>query len=160
MHRNATLHVRSWETPRLLVEGNRCSWPLTQSPILHYRHNFQLPFSHWYWCGSQCFTYYISWTSTTIRLVAVNGASILTFGKCSLTLNLGLRRTFRWVFVIANVHIPIIGADFLHHYSLVVDMTNSWLVDSITQLRVQEILSHVESLRPSFFPSQHTTFTA
>ena len=35
-------------------------------------------------------------------LVAINGASIPTFGKCSLTSNLGLRRTFRWVFVIAK----------------------------------------------------------
>ena len=92
--------------------------------------------------------------------MTVNGASIPTFGKHSLTLNLGLRRTFRWVFVITNVHIPIIGADFLRHYSLLVDMTNSWLVDSITQLRVQGIHSQVESLRPSFFPSQHITFTA
>ena len=94
------------------------------------------------------------------NLVAVNGGTIPTFGKRSLTLNLGLRRTFRWVFVIANVHIPIIGADFLRHYSLLVDMTNSRLVDTITQLRVQGILSQVESPRPSFFPLQHTTFTA
>ena len=87
------------------------------------------------------------------NLVAVNGASIPTFEKRSLTLNLGLKRTFRWVFVIANIHIHIIGAGFLCHYSLLVDMTNSWLVDSFTQLRVQGILSQVESLRPSFFPS-------
>ena len=59
-----------------------------------------------------------------INLVAVNGVSIPTFGKRSLTLNLGLRRTFRWIFVIANVHIPIIGPNFLRHYSIFVDMTN------------------------------------
>ena len=70
--------------------------------------------------------------------------SISTFGKRSLNLNLGLRRTFRWVFVIANVDIPIIEADFLHHYSLLVDMTNSRLVNSFTQLRVLGILSEVE----------------
>ena len=39
-------HVRSRETHRPLAEGDRCSWPLTLLPILHYRHNFQLPFSH------------------------------------------------------------------------------------------------------------------
>ena len=71
--------------------------------------------------------------------------------KRSLTLNLGLRRTFRWVFVVASVGIPILGADFLCHYSLLVDMMNSRLVDTITQLRVQGILSEVESPRPSFF---------
>jgi len=60
-------------------------------------------------------------------LVAVNGA---IYGKRSLTLNLGLRRVFRWVFVIANEQIPIIGADFLHHHSLLVYMANSRLVDT------------------------------
>ena len=46
MRRNANPHARSQETLRLLAEGNRCSWPLTQLPILHYRHNLQLLFSH------------------------------------------------------------------------------------------------------------------
>ena len=46
------------------------------------------------------------------NLLAVNGSGIATFGKRSLTLNLRLRRTFRWVFVIAEVHTPILGADF------------------------------------------------
>ena len=34
------------------------------------------------------------------NLLAVNGSGIATFGKHSRTLNPGLRRTFRWVFVI------------------------------------------------------------
>ena len=38
----------------------------------------------------------------------------------SLTLNLGLRHTFQWVFIIADVQKPIIGADFLHHFGLLV----------------------------------------
>ena len=80
---------------------------------------------------------------TDFSLVAVNGATIPTYGKHSLTLNLGLRRTFRWIFVIASVHIPIIGANFLRHFSLLVDMSNSRLVDTVTQLRVQAILSTI-----------------
>ena len=55
------------------------------------------------------------------------------------------------MFVVASVSIPILRADFLHSYSLLVDMTNSRLIDTITQLRVQGILSEVESPRPSFF---------
>ena len=47
------------------------------------------------------------------NLLAVNGSTIPTYGKCSLTLDLGLRCTFRWVFVIANIKSPILGADFL-----------------------------------------------
>ena len=60
---------------------------------------------------------------TNITLEAVYGTSIKTFGTRSLTLNLGLRRTFRWVFIIAETATPIIGADFLRHYQLLVDMT-------------------------------------
>ena len=91
----------------------------------------------------------------------MNGSGIATFGKRSLTLILGLRRTFRWVFVIANVHTPILGADFLRHYNLLVDMKQSRLVDSITQLRVQGILSHTPSPSPSFPPLQSTnTYTS
>ena len=46
-------------------------------------------------------------------LQAVNNTTIATYGTRSLTLNLGLRRTFHWIFVIANVRKPILGADFL-----------------------------------------------
>ena len=38
---------------------------------------------------------------------------IATFGAESHTLNLGLRRTFRWVFLVADVQHAILGADFL-----------------------------------------------
>ena len=34
----------------------------------------------------------------------------------SLTLNLGLRRSLPWIFIIADVQKPILGADFLSHY--------------------------------------------
>jgi len=55
------------------------------------------------------------------------------------------------------VQIPIIGADFLHHHSLLVDMANSRLVDTVMQLKVQGILSQIVSPSPSFFLSQQTT---
>ena len=51
------------------------------------------------------------------NFLAVNGSIIATYGKRSLTLDLGLRRTFRWVFIIANVQSPILGTDFLRQYS-------------------------------------------
>ena len=46
---------------------------------------------------------------TGVTLQAANGASIATFGQRSLTLNLGLRRPFRWIFTIADVKHPIVG---------------------------------------------------
>ena len=58
----------------------------------------------------------------SFRLQAVNGTDIATFGVRSLTLDLGLHHTFKWVFVIADVQQPILGADFLQHFELLVNM--------------------------------------
>ena len=78
-------------------------------------------------------------------LQAVNNTTIATYGTRSLTLDLGLRRTFRWVFIIADVSKPILGADFLKHYGLLVDMRSQRLTDSLTQLKVQGMTSSVTS---------------
>ena len=48
-----------------------------------------------------------------LTLTAVNDTPIPTFGKRSLTLDLGLRRSFSWIFIVADVQQPILGADFL-----------------------------------------------
>nr|VZI19045.1 unnamed protein product [Spirometra erinaceieuropaei] len=45
-------------------------------------------------------------------LQAANSTTISTYGQRSLTLDLGLRRRFQWVFIEADVKSPIIGADF------------------------------------------------
>ena len=64
-------------------------------------------------------------------LTAVNNTPIQTFGKRSLTLDLGLHRPFSWVFIIAEVKRPILGADFLRHFGLLVDMKQRQLLDTI-----------------------------
>ena len=61
--------------------------------------------------------------------------------KQSLTLNLGLRRLLPWIFIITDVQKPILGADFLRHFGLLVDMQHSQLIDAHTHLHVQGILS-------------------
>ena len=58
----------------------------------------------------------------SLTLQAVNGYPIATYGTRSITLDLGFRRTFRWVFILADVERPILGADFLRHFNLLVDM--------------------------------------
>ncbi|XP_076299334.1 uncharacterized protein LOC143218180 [Lasioglossum baleicum] len=68
------------------------------------------------------------------ELSAANGTPIPTYGTTTLTLNLGLRRDFTWQFVIAEVSRPIIGADFLAHFGLLVDVRNQRLVDQTTTL--------------------------
>ena len=54
---------------------------------------------------------------TAYKLFAANGTRIATYGTTAIYLNLYLRRAFKWNFVIPNVQTPIIGVDFLHHYS-------------------------------------------
>lgn len=70
------------------------------------------------------------------QLFAANGTPIKTFDKTTINVNLGFRRDFNWQFIIADVRQAIIGADFLSHYDLLVDMKRKRLIDSITKLNV------------------------
>ncbi|VDL65111.1 unnamed protein product, partial [Hymenolepis diminuta] len=67
-------------------------------------------------------------------LAAANGSPIKTYGQKSVTLDLGLRRTFSWIFTIADVSKPIIGADFLCHFGLLLDLRRKKLLDPLTSL--------------------------
>ncbi|BHF80139.1 hypothetical protein SprV_0702326300 [Sparganum proliferum] len=55
----------------------------------------------------------------------------------SLTLNIGLRRSFSWIFVIADVPHAILGSDFLAEFDLLVDCRRSCLLDRTTGLSVR-----------------------
>lgn len=68
------------------------------------------------------------------NLLAANGSKIATYGEELHTLDLGLRRTFKWIFTIANVSHAIIGADFLRHFDLLVDLRRKRLCDNSTSL--------------------------
>ncbi|XP_076384356.1 uncharacterized protein LOC117225084 [Megalopta genalis] len=68
------------------------------------------------------------------ELFAANGSVIGTYGLKPADLDLGLRRSFTWRFVIADVSKPIIGADFLAHYGLLVDLAGRRLLDRTTTL--------------------------
>jgi len=70
---------------------------------------------------------------------AVNDTPIATYGNRLLTINIGLRRNFQWIFIVADVKQPIIGADFLRHYNLLVDIVHNRLTDALTHLQVQGI---------------------
>lgn len=72
----------------------------------------------------------------SITLFAANNTPIKTFGQRLLHVDVKLRRSFPFVFTIADVSRPILGADFLYKYGLVVDLRNKRLIDSITSLSV------------------------
>ena len=56
-----------------------------------------------------------------IQLFAANGSLISTYGTKQLHVDLGLRRPYTWIFIIANVQSAIIGADLLHHHALLLE---------------------------------------
>ena len=87
---------------------------------------------------------------TPFTLVACNKSPIKTYGMRSITLSLGLRRTFRWVFVVAEVESPILGVDFLHYFGFLVDVRHCRLIDSITNLQVKGFSTNVTPVSPSF----------
>lgn len=76
-------------------------------------------------------------TPGTIMLYAANGSPIATYGTQRLELDLGLRRRFDWEFIMADVRTPIIGADFLSKYDLLIDMKRGILIDHETQLKTK-----------------------
>ncbi|GFU48263.1 transposon Tf2-11 polyprotein [Trichonephila clavipes] len=59
---------------------------------------------------------------SNFSLFAANNTKIPAYGMVRKKLNLGLRRPFIWTFIIADVSSPIIGADFLRHFNLLIDL--------------------------------------
>ncbi|CAH8497729.1 unnamed protein product [Dicrocoelium dendriticum] len=98
-------------------------------------------------------------TSLSTSLSAANGTPIVTYGHWSLTLDLGLRRTFRWVFTVAAVPFAIIGIDFLRHFDLLVDAKRQMIVDAATKLSVRGSTADVTSISPVYsFPQTSSAY--
>ncbi|GBM36992.1 hypothetical protein AVEN_9478-1 [Araneus ventricosus] len=90
--------------------------------------------------GSDVSCYPKSYLSEVLKLqgttlFAANGSHIKTFGSKLLSLDLGLQRKLQWPFVIADITKPIIGADFLQQFGLLVDLKKRCLLDPITNLK-------------------------
>lgn len=77
-----------------------------------------------------------------IKLYAANGSKIDTYGDKVLSVSLGFRRNFQWQFTIANITQPILGADFLTHHNLLVDLRRKRLIDVITNLSSKGEICH------------------
>lgn len=88
----------------------------------------------------------------TTPLKAINKSTISTYGHRSLTIDIGLRRRFQWLFWVTDVSYAIIGADFLRHFGLLVDMANKRLHDKSTSLMVAGIVSGIPPLSQALIP--------
>lgn len=85
------------------------------------------------------------------RLTAANGSTIATYGERLLKVDLGLRREYPHVFTVAAVTRPIIGADFLTQFGLLVDVGKKSLHDRETSLTVNAIERKVQIPSPKIF---------
>lgn len=66
------------------------------------------------------------------KLYAANGTEIKTHGVKTLKLDFALRRPYTWTFILADISQAILGADFLSHHGLVVDLRSRKLIDKLT----------------------------
>ena len=70
-----------------------------------------------------------------ITLRDAQGNTISNIGKCTLPFSIkSLRRSFSWSFLLADVVTPILGADFLSHHKLIIDMGRRSILDSLSQI--------------------------
>ena len=82
----------------------------------------------------------------SLPLVAANNSTIKTHGNCKRVVDVGLKREYPWTFIVADVQQPIIGADFLIHYNLLVDLRTRCLRDMRTGLAIAASLSSIKPL--------------
>ena len=82
----------------------------------------------------------------SLPLVVANNSTINTYGNCKRVVDVGLKREYPWTFIVADVKQPIIGADFLIHYNLLVDLRSRCLRDMRTGLAIAASLSSITPL--------------
>ena len=82
----------------------------------------------------------------SLPLVSANNSTIHTYGNCKRVVDVGLKREYPWTFIVADVQQPIIGADFLIHYNLPVDLRSRCLRDMRTGLAIAASLSSIKPL--------------
>ena len=81
---------------------------------------------------------------SSAALVAPNSTSIQTYGEQEVNIRL-TGQTYRWTFIIADVRHSLLGADFLSHYSLVVDVARHRLLNTDTYTSVPLCISNVRA---------------
>ncbi|GFX17255.1 retrovirus-related Pol polyprotein from transposon opus [Trichonephila clavipes] len=93
---------------------------------------------------------------SNFSLFAANNTKIPAYGMVRKELKLGLRRPFIRTFIIADVSSPIIGADFLKHFNLLIDLKKKRLVDVETSLFTSCVFSNI--VQPSILTVDANSF--
>lgn len=92
--------------------------------------------------------------ASDIVLTAANGTRIQTYGPKTLHLNLGSKRTYTWTFEMADVARPVIGADFLHYFGLLIDVKHHRLIDPTDNNVIQTI--SIDDVSTTAFAVSHS----
>ncbi|UYV83495.1 hypothetical protein LAZ67_23001230 [Cordylochernes scorpioides] len=85
---------------------------------------------------------------TNFTLTAANNSPMKTYGERFLNLDLGLRRDFKWRFIIADTNKAILGADFMEHFGIISDIKGKFIIDYLTKLRKRASITNFNSLSP------------
>ena len=94
-----------------------------------------------------------------LPLVAANNTTINTYGTSKRVVDVCLKRDLTWTFIVADVKQPIIGADFLINYSLLVDLRSRCLRDIRTGLAIPASLSSIKPLSLNRVDTVHNDYT-
>ena len=73
-------------------------------------------------------------TKQSLVIQTANATTIATVGTESYSLNLSIRRSFKWDFTIADIYTAILGADILSLHGLYFDLQGRHLLDGLTNL--------------------------
>ena len=92
-----------------------------------------------------------SFSSSGIRLVTASGSVMTCSGSRIIPLQFGSKR-FQWTFQQAPVSIPILGADFLSHHHLLVNMAGGRLFEPSDPLPPGEFLPTASAPASQEFP--------
>ena len=94
-----------------------------------------------------------------LPLVAANNTTINTYGTSKRVVDVGLKLDYTWNFIVADVQQPIIGADFLINYSLLVDLRSRCLRDMRTGLAIPASLSSITPVSLNRVDAVHNDYT-
>ena len=94
---------------------------------------------------------------SNVRLRAANGSPIETYGVRTLDVSVS-GNTYSWDFIIADVTLPILGADFLGHFKLLVDVHHRRLVNlhtlvcTIMSVAPSDMALHLSEVSDNYGP--------
>ena len=95
----------------------------------------------------------------SLPLVAANNSTITTYGTSKRIVDVGLKREYSWTFIVADSKQPNLGADFLIHHNLLVDLSGRCLHDMRTGLAIPATLSSIKPLPLNRIDSTRNEYT-